>query len=68
MAGGNPQIAAGHPVWWGLLEQVRTFCLAPNAEERGQFERFNGEIVGTDLGARVGRGLVGRDSVTPGGR
>lgn len=40
-----------------MLEQVRTFCLAPNAEERGQFERFNVEIVSSSLGARVGRGL-----------
>jgi len=35
-------------------------CLAPNAEERGQFERFKQEIISSSLGVRVGRGLVER--------
>ena len=41
--------------WWGLFEPVRTGCLAPNAEEQGQFDRLNGEIVP----ASPGRGWVG---------
>ena len=42
----------------GVVRPRSNVCLAPNAEERGQFKWFNGEILRTDLGASVGRGLV----------
>lgn len=48
----------GFSRWLETLEQVRTFCLAPTPEERGQFDRFNGEIMTTKLGTWVGQGLV----------
>jgi hypothetical protein len=49
MADCDLAIVVGHPKWWGLLEQVRTFCVAPGPDVRVQMEQFKLVISGTGL-------------------
>jgi hypothetical protein len=36
-------------MWWGLLEQVRTVCVAPGPDVRVQMEQYKLVISGTGL-------------------